>query len=156
MILTLPPFQLTPSIFNNKFNIYQRRMPSAWSAQPNSQHFNGNFWPAMNNWTTCLFQKCFSWWNLESFPINSSLFRTLNPLCASFLIDKAYRKRWRTKGYGWHGIRRDDDDNTGAGTSTYQLVPAQAGLVPQSSLILTGSRIWGVNVMVDHFSNLMY
>ena len=72
------------------------------------------------------------------------------------MFGKANRKGWITKGDSRHGIRRDDDNKTGAGTSTDQLVSAQAGLVPQTSGRLTGSRIWGANLIADHFSNFIY
>ena len=77
------------------------------------------------------------------------------PLCDSCLFGKVQRKRWRKKLDDRNNIRWDDDDKTGAGTSTYQLVSAQAGLVPKTSGRLTGSRILGDNVMVDHFSNVI-
>ena len=54
------------------------------------------------------------------------------PLCDSCLFGKAHRKGWRIEGDGIHGTRRDDDNKPSAGTSTYQLVYAQAGLVPQT------------------------
>ena len=77
------------------------------------------------------------------------------PLCYSCLFGKAHRKGWRTKVDVRHGIRWYDDNNPGAGTSTDQLLSAKAGLVPQISGRLTGSRIWGANVMVNHFSNFI-
>ena len=77
------------------------------------------------------------------------------PLCASFLFGKSHKKGWRTNGEVRYGIRRDDDNNPGASTSTDQLVSAHAGLVPHTSGRLTGGRVCGTNVMVDHFSNLI-
>ena len=82
-------------------------------------------------------------------------FQDYQCLCASCLFGKAHRKGWRKKLYVRHGIRQDDDNKTGASTSTDQLVSAQAGIVYQTSIILTGSRIWGANVMVNHFSNFI-
>ena len=41
--LDIASIQTNPHNFQEKCNIYQRSMPSAWSAQPNSQYFNINF-----------------------------------------------------------------------------------------------------------------
>ena len=72
------------------------------------------------------------------------------------MFGKVHRKGWITKVDGRHGIRWDDDDNPGAGTSIDQLISTQSGLVPQTSGRLTRGRICGTNVMVDHFSNFIY
>ena len=93
---------------------------------------------------------------LVKFGILTKTLQDSRPLCASWFFGKAHRKGWRTKGDGCHGKRRDDDNKPGAGTSTYQLVSAHAGLVPQTSGRLTRGRICGTNVMVDHFSNFIY
>ena len=50
---------------------------------------------------------------------------------------------------------KDDDNKPGAGTSTDQLVSAQAGFIPQTYGRITGGHILGDNVMVDHFSNFV-
>ena len=71
------------------------------------------------------------------------------PLYTSCLFGKAHRKGWKTKGYGRHIIRRGGDNKPDTGTSTDQLVSSQAGLVPQTSGRLTGSRIWVADVMID-------
>ena len=89
------------------------------------------------------------------FPKKFLAFKDYKPLRAYWLFGKSHRKWWRTKGYVRHGIKYDDDNTTGADTSTDQLVSAQSGLVPQTSGRLTGGRIWGANVMVDQFSNFI-
>ena len=89
------------------------------------------------------------------FPKKLIALKESQTLCASFLFGKSHKKGWRTNGDVRYGIRQDDDNNTGAGTSTDKLVSTQEGLVPQTYGILTGGRSWGANVMFDHFSNLI-
>ena len=65
-------------------------------------------------------------------------------------------RQWRKKVKKYGSIRKETYDNPGAGVSIYQLQSAHSVFVPQFSGKLTSAHIWAVQVMVDHFSDLIY
>jgi hypothetical protein len=78
------------------------------------------------------------------------------PICIPCLFGKAHKRPWRSKSKLLHPIRRKSDDHPGAQASMDHLVSAQPGLIPQITGNLTGQRINGATVIVDHFSDHVY
>jgi len=78
------------------------------------------------------------------------------PICIPCLFGKAHKRPWRSKSKQSHPIRRKSDDHPGARASMDHLVSAQPGLIPQITGNLTGQRINGATVIVDHFSDHVY
>ena len=60
--------------------------------------------------------------------------------------------KWETSGY----IKKETENNTGAGVSVDQLQSSQPGLVPHLLGKFTSAFIWATQVMVDHSSDLIY
>jgi hypothetical protein len=78
------------------------------------------------------------------------------PICIPCLFGKAHKRPWRSKSKQSHPIRRKSDDHPGARASMDHLVSAQPGLILQIAGNLTGQRINGATVIVDHFSDHVY
>jgi hypothetical protein len=78
------------------------------------------------------------------------------PLCIPCLFGKAHKRPWRSKSKESHPIRKKSDDHPGARASMDHLVSAQPGLIPQITGNLTGQRINGATVIVDHYSDHVY
>ena len=71
--------------------------------------------------------------NFGILPKKFLAFQDSKPLCDSFMVGKAHRKGYRTKGNSGSIIRKDGNNKPGDGTPTDQLVSNQAGLSPQTS-----------------------
>ena len=69
---------------------------------------------------------------------------------------QAHRRPWRIKGKKSGSIRTPDQKEPGDGIYVDQIVPAQPGLIPQMSVLLTNQRLWGATTFVDHVSDYVY
>ena len=78
------------------------------------------------------------------------------PICAPCNFGRAHKRPWQSKGKHTNTILSKDDINTGYCVSTYQIVSAQPGLVPQMSGYLTRNRIWGITLFVNHATDYTY
>ena len=78
------------------------------------------------------------------------------PLCSLFMFRTGRNRQYKIKGKKLVSIRKETDNNPGSGFSVDQLQSDELVLVPQLSGKLTGAKIWSAQVMVDHFSHLVY
>ena len=75
------------------------------------------------------------------------------PICVSCAFGTA-KKRARNRSSPQMSIHNPSHDQPGMKVSTYQLIYAKPGLVPQASGSLTNDRIKSATMAVDHFSNI--
>ncbi len=78
------------------------------------------------------------------------------PICIPCLFGKAHEHPWRSKSKELHSIQKASDNHPGACASMDHLVSAQPGLIPQITRKLTGQRINGATVIVDHYLDHVY
>ncbi len=77
-------------------------------------------------------------------------------ICLACLFGTAHKQPWHSKLKQHHPIQRKSDNYPGAKASLDHLVLAQPGLILQISGKLTGMRINGATIIVDHHSNHVY
>ena len=78
------------------------------------------------------------------------------PLFESCMFCTESRLQQRTKGNKSGYILKDTDNKSVSAASFYQIHSAQTVLVLQFLGKLKSARIWSVQVLVDHFSDLTY
>ena len=78
-----------------------------------------------------------------------------SPLCNYCIYGQPHWKACRTHGKNL-AIRQETDNTPGNGTSTYQLVSGQRGLITQIGDHLNAARIWAANVFIYHCTDLIY
>jgi len=81
--------------------------------------------------------------------------RTLS-YCVACLFGTAHKRPWQSKSKESHPIRKKSDNYPSAQASLDHLVSAQPGLIPHFSGKLTGLRVNGATIFVDHHSDHVY
>ncbi len=78
------------------------------------------------------------------------------PLCVACQFGQAHCHPWHKKGKASDSICKPNEVQPGDGTSVYQIVSAQPGLIPQMAGFPTSNRIWGTTIFCNHVSNFVY
>ena len=77
-------------------------------------------------------------------------------ICTSCRFGQTHKRPWQKKGKHTNPTRSKDDVNPGDCVSTYQIVSAQPGMVPQTSVYLTSNRILGIPLFVGNATDYIY